>query len=280
MTRWTGIVVATSDAAADTMVSRLPSYLHPILGRPLIWHTVAAMARLDPAPDLVFVIGGAEVSPDLFADITSPEIAVLRHEQLGDLDGASLGDGSSAVVVVDARADLPPASVRALLDSPSGSWLGDGVSVSAALLDQRLAPEVLRLPTPLQATRGVLTAAGRLPGVDPGLLVRDRVGLSEVAERVRSAIVVSHMTAGVTFLLPATTMVDVDVRIGKDTVIYPGVVLEGETRIGAEAVIGPGCRVIDSWIGDGVELKGWNYVARTSLRNRAILEPYVRRGFD
>jgi bifunctional UDP-N-acetylglucosamine pyrophosphorylase/glucosamine-1-phosphate N-acetyltransferase len=88
------------------------------------------------------------------------------------------------------------------------------------------------------------------------------------------------MSAGVTFLLPASVLVDVDVRIGTDTTIYPGVVLEGDTTIGDETVIGPGCRIIDSWIGSGVELKGWNYVAHTSVRNRAILEPYVRRGFD
>ena len=81
-------------------------------------------------------------------------------------------------------------------------------------------------------------------------------------------------------MLPGSVLVDVDVRIGVDTVIYPGAVLEGDTTIGAETVVGPGCRIIDSWIGSGVELKGWNYVSHTSVRNRAILEPYVRRGFD
>jgi bifunctional UDP-N-acetylglucosamine pyrophosphorylase / glucosamine-1-phosphate N-acetyltransferase len=88
------------------------------------------------------------------------------------------------------------------------------------------------------------------------------------------------MEGGTTFLLPESVMVDVDVRIGRDTIVYPSVVLEGQTTIGDETVIGPGCRVIDSWIGSGVELKGWNYVAHTSVRNRAILEPYVRRGFS
>jgi len=37
---------------------------------------------------------------------------------------------------------------------------------------------------------------------------------------------------------------------------------------------------VDASIGRGAELKGWNYVARTSIRNHAVLEPYVRRGFD
>ena len=55
---------------------------------------------------------------------------------------------------------------------------------------------------------------------------------------------------------------------------------EGQTTVGEETVIGPGCRIIDSWVGSGVELKGWNYISRTSVRNRAILEPNARRGFD
>ena len=71
-----------------------------------------------------------------------------------------------------------------------------------------------------------------------------------------------------------------NVRIGRDSIIYPSVTIEGQSTVGAETVIGPGCRIIDSWIGSGVELKGWNYIAHTSVRNRAILEPYVRRGFD
>jgi bifunctional N-acetylglucosamine-1-phosphate-uridyltransferase/glucosamine-1-phosphate-acetyltransferase GlmU-like protein len=45
-------------------------------------------------------------------------------------------------------------------------------------------------------------------------------------------------------------------------------------------VIGPHSRIVESTIGKGAELRGWNYVARTSVRNQAVLEPYVRRGID
>src|SRR5690606_10061180 len=129
---------------------------------------------------------------------------------------------------------------------------------------------------------GVLADQRRvhLPEDGSTIVVRDRAGLSRVSQRVRDRLVRTLMDAGVTFLLPDTVMVDVDVRIGRDSIIYPGVVLEGGTTIGEETVIGPGCRVIDSWVGSGVELRGWNYISHTSVRNRAILEPYVRRGFD
>src|SRR5690606_36229639 len=110
--------------------------------------------------------------------------------------------------------------------------------------------------------------------------VRNRHDLARLQGRVRDQLVRALMDAGVTFLLPESVLVDVDVRVGRDTVIYPGVILEGSTTVGEESVIGPGCRIIDSWVGSGVELRGWNYIAHASVRNRAILEPYVRRGFD
>ena len=58
MTRWTGIVVASPTGPGDEMASRLPGYLHPIAGRPLLWHTVSQIARAEPPPERVIVVGG------------------------------------------------------------------------------------------------------------------------------------------------------------------------------------------------------------------------------
>jgi bifunctional N-acetylglucosamine-1-phosphate-uridyltransferase/glucosamine-1-phosphate-acetyltransferase GlmU-like protein len=280
MTRWTGVVVASSAASEEEMMSRLPSYLHPVAGRPLIWHTVTSLARAELAPERIIVVGGADLGADMFLDVAHPAITVLRHDDLGGFDPLVGGDGVTAVVVADASSSVTPGAFERLAQSGRGSWLGDGDVIVAARLDPHLAPEVLRVPSPLQRTRGVISPAGKLQDREPPIAVRNRSHLAAVAEQVRHGIVHGHMAAGVTFLLPSSVLVDVDVRIGADTVIYPGVVLEGQTTIGAETVVGPACRIIDSWIGSGVELKGWNYVAHTSVRNRAILEPYVRRGFD
>jgi bifunctional UDP-N-acetylglucosamine pyrophosphorylase/glucosamine-1-phosphate N-acetyltransferase len=110
--------------------------------------------------------------------------------------------------------------------------------------------------------------------------VLDRHTLADASVALRNRLVRKHEAAGVSFVLPETTWIDADVRIGADSVIYPGAVLEGQTEIGSECVIGPYTRIVDASIGRGAELKGWNYVARTSIRNHAVLEPYVRRGFD
>ncbi|MBE6074003.1 MAG: bifunctional UDP-N-acetylglucosamine diphosphorylase/glucosamine-1-phosphate N-acetyltransferase GlmU [Selenomonas ruminantium] len=50
------------------------------------------------------------------------------------------------------------------------------------------------------------------------------------------------MAEGVTLMDPDTTYVDADVKVGRDTVIYPMTWLEGDTVIGEECEIGPSIR--------------------------------------
>ena len=63
-------------------------------------------------------------------------------------------------------------------------------------------------------------------------------------------IVAAHQRAGVTITDPATTWIDVDVTIGRDTVVYPGTQLLGATRIGGQCQIGPDTTLTDVTVGD------------------------------
>jgi bifunctional UDP-N-acetylglucosamine pyrophosphorylase/glucosamine-1-phosphate N-acetyltransferase len=60
------------------------------------------------------------------------------------------------------------------------------------------------------------------------------------------------MENGVTVMDPASTFVDSDVVIGRDTVIYPFTWIEGTTVIGEDCRIGPNTRIADSVIGNGL----------------------------
>jgi bifunctional UDP-N-acetylglucosamine pyrophosphorylase/glucosamine-1-phosphate N-acetyltransferase len=124
--------------------------------------------------------------------------------------------------------------------------------------------------TPARVVRA--TDAVELTGIN------DRVQLAFAEGILRDRIRTRLMRAGVTFLSPDTTLVDADVEIGPDTVIYPGVLIEGACSIGGEVVIGPFSRIADAHIGRGAELQGWNFVARTTVPNGAILRPYVHQG--
>lgn len=280
MDSWTGIVLALPGSGDDAMASRLPAYLHPIAGRPLVWHTIFALAALDPRPTRILLASDVELGEEAFRDV-GVEVRMLPVPEgdLKQLHGLAL-ELSEPVLVVDAAAAVEASSYQSLLEEPTGAWIGDAThrGAAAAWLEPQQVPELLRLSHPLGAPHGVLSAHHHR--LHPRPLVRDRSDLAQLARDVRDRLVAALMEGGVTFLLPETVLVDVDVRIGRDTVVYPGAVLEGQTSIGEETVVGPGCRVIDSWVGSGVELKGWNYISHTSVRNRAILEPYVRRGFD
>lgn len=281
MSVWTGVALALTEVGDDAMASRLSTYLHPLAGRPLIWHTLSELASLRPSPGRLIVVARPEIPPELFQDLGA-EVQVTVPEG-GDLwrvvEAAGLPAGSG-LLVVDAAAPVLRPFMRGLAFEPPG-WAvpAEGGSVGAAFLPfdaaRRLLARVSGMEQLAEALpTGELAANGRIP------VVRNRVQLARAIQRIRDRIVERLARGGVTFLLPGSVLVDVDVHIGRDTVIFPGVVLEGNTTIGAETVIGPGCRIIDSQIGSGVELKGWNYISRTSIRNRAILEPYVRRGFD
>jgi bifunctional UDP-N-acetylglucosamine pyrophosphorylase/glucosamine-1-phosphate N-acetyltransferase len=58
------------------------------------------------------------------------------------------------------------------------------------------------------------------------------------------------MAAGVTIIDPATTYIDSDVEVGADTVIHPGVSIEGQSRIGAACEIQSHVRIVGSEIAD------------------------------
>jgi bifunctional UDP-N-acetylglucosamine pyrophosphorylase/glucosamine-1-phosphate N-acetyltransferase len=87
---------------------------------------------------------------------------------------------------------------------------------------------------------------------DPALTlgVNDRVELAAVTKLAQRRIHERHMRAGVTIVDPDSTVIDVGVTIGEDTVIAPFSSLHADTRIGAGASIGPLTTLIDTTVGD------------------------------
>lgn len=82
------------------------------------------------------------------------------------------------------------------------------------------------------------------------------------------------MAAGVTLMDPDTTYVDADVVVGRDTVIYPGVWLEGATVIGEGCEIGPNSRFQNVKAGANVTAH-FCYAHECEIADGATLGPYV-----
>lgn len=275
---WNAVVAALDDG--DTFHSSVPLYLHPLAGRPILWHSLLAIAGTQPRPASVRVLHRDAAPLQLPEGFPTP----LRAEAVGG--GAELRSLRAAVtppgltVLVDGAAPLIASSTIArLLRAAERGMVALGAngedSVCAAVGGE--GPALASADDP-RRPHGAVPVAATTP--EEIIRVTDRHTLAEAGRAIHDRLIRLHEAGGVSFVLPATTWVDADVTIGPDTVIYPGAVIEGQTRIGSECVIGPYTRLVDATLGRGVELKGWNYVARTSVRNHAVLEPYVRRGFD
>ena len=82
------------------------------------------------------------------------------------------------------------------------------------------------------------------------------------------------MADGVTLMDPETTYVDADVRVGRDTVLYPGTWLEGATVIGEGCEIGPSARFQDVKVGAHVTAH-FCYAHECEIADGVTLGPYV-----
>lgn len=69
--------------------------------------------------------------------------------------------------------------------------------------------------------------------------VNNRVQLAEVRQHIHAEILRNHMLSGVTIVDPLQTSIDYGVKIGRDTVIRPGSVIDGAVEIGENCTIGP-----------------------------------------
>jgi bifunctional UDP-N-acetylglucosamine pyrophosphorylase / glucosamine-1-phosphate N-acetyltransferase len=275
---WRAVVSALDEG--ERLRSSVSVYLHPLAGRPIIWHVVRALLETSPPPENVKVLHRADVVLRLPSDaeVEISEEAVPAGRELRTLRAAVTQAGMTMLVDGAAPLITPGTLMRLLRGGESGvASLRDDRSDDGSVAVAGEGPALASADDP----RRPLGAARVAPtSTDELLRVVDRHTLSTAATAVRDRLVRMHEALGVSFLLPETVWVDMDVRIGADTLIYPGVVIEGITEIGSGCVIGPHSRIVESTIGKGVELRGWNYVARTSVRNQAVLEPHVRRGVD
>ena len=81
-----------------------------------------------------------------------------------------------------------------------------------------------------------------------------KLDLAKAAKIEKRRINKKLMLSGVSFIDPDNAYIDDSVQIGKNTVIYPGVIIRGETIIGQDCVIGENTTIENSYIADRVEI--------------------------
>jgi bifunctional UDP-N-acetylglucosamine pyrophosphorylase / glucosamine-1-phosphate N-acetyltransferase len=103
----------------------------------------------------------------------------------------------------------------------------------------------------IMLSKGYKTGIYKAADSDEVLGVNDRVQLQQVSSILKKRIMTAFMLSGVTIVDPGFTHIDADVEIGADTVILPGSVIEGITKIGRNCTIGPNSTVKNAIIGEG-----------------------------
>ena len=83
-----------------------------------------------------------------------------------------------------------------------------------------------------------------------------------------------HVEQGVEFIDSEQTFVETTVEIGPGTVVWPGAVLTGDTKIGRDAVIGAGSQIESSQIGDAAQVMQ-SVIRNSSLGKRSVVGPFA-----
>ena len=104
--------------------------------------------------------------------------------------------------------------------------------------------------------------------------VNNRAQLAEL-ERLLNRRTISRLMLdhGVTFIDPNTAYISEQARIGRDTVIYPNVTIEGATEIGDGCTIHSGTRVVNSRVGHGVEIRDNCLIQDSEVGNSCTVGP-------
>lgn len=104
--------------------------------------------------------------------------------------------------------------------------------------------------------------------------VNDRVALAEAERLMRRRINENHMRNGVTIIDPANTYIETDVKIGQDTIIYPGTSLKGATEIGADCQIGPNTEINSCLIGEQTVIRQ-SVAEKSSIGSNVNIGPFA-----
>jgi bifunctional UDP-N-acetylglucosamine pyrophosphorylase / glucosamine-1-phosphate N-acetyltransferase len=179
-------------------------------------------------------------------------------------------------IVEDRDAD---AAVKAIQEINVGTYVVDGDFLFSAL--EQLQPTnaqgefYLTDIVQIAVEQGRRVAAVRLEDPNEGLGVNTRRQLAEAEQVVRWQIRHRWLDAGVRMVDPASTWIDAGVSIGKDSVLYPNVMLEGSSVIGEDSIVRSGTRITDCVIGNRVEILDHCVFRDSHIQDDATLGPFT-----
>jgi bifunctional UDP-N-acetylglucosamine pyrophosphorylase / glucosamine-1-phosphate N-acetyltransferase len=192
--------------------------------------------------------------------------------------GRVLRDGDGRVqAIVEAR-DATPA-VSAVREVNSGIYVF-AVPALLSVLD-RLRPDNSQGEYYLTDVVALLVAAGAPVHALPAGEAEEVSGVNSLAELAGAAVVLRRrrnldlMESGARLEDPDTITVGLDVEVSPDATLRPFTVLEGRTRVGPGAVVGPFARLVDTEVGPGAAVLDHCLLLESVVGEGASVGPFA-----
>lgn len=104
--------------------------------------------------------------------------------------------------------------------------------------------------------------------------VNSKIELAQASKVLRDRKNIELMEKGAILIDPAAVYIEEDVEIGRDTIIYPGVILQGKTVIGENCQILGATRIIDSTLGNDIKVES-SVIEDSILENGVTMGPFA-----
>ena len=191
--------------------------------------------------------------------------------------GRIVKDGDEIIRIVEEKDDTP--EEKKIKEVNSGVYCVDATYLFDALanIGRDNAQGEYYLTDIIKAGKdaGVRVGWSKVSDHDEIMGINSRQELAEAGQIMRLRILDELMTSGVTLIDPQSTYVDAGVKVGKDSILYPQVRLEGHTVIGEKVILESGNIIINSKVGNGTHLKPYCVITDSELAEETIIGPFA-----
>jgi len=193
--------------------------------------------------------------------------------------GRILRDDTGAVTAIVEEADASETE-RQIKEINTGfiACPADGLQVWLDAIDtsnrqgEYYLTDVIGLAVQAGATVGTV----RCPDPDEIAGVNSQAELAKSERRFQARQAETLMETGLGLRDPARFDLRGDLKFGKDCVFDINVVIAGEVTLGDQVSVGPNCQIIDSEIGNGVEIRANSVIEGVRIADHCSVGPFAR----
>lgn len=127
----------------------------------------------------------------------------------------------------------------------------------------------------LSLSKGLRTSAYCLGSEKEFIGVNTKDELTRASRLMQDRIIRKWIGRGVNFLDPGSVFIHPEASLGKGTTVYPGVLIEGHTRVSEGVAIYPNVRISNSSIGESATVRDSTVIEDSTVRRGASVGPFA-----